>query len=392
MFLMQVLISLGLIAILWQRLKNSRRQQTFRRNNACCDAPTTPQFDRILGLDLMLRDSRSMKEGRLLADLGSRFEDVGYTHSTIIAGRHCTFTIEPENLKAIFADKFNDFDVGWIRRRAFAPAFGETVITANGPKWHQQRTKLRPAFGRQQFSDYKFFEHDVQSLIESMPADGSPVDMAPLFHVHALNLAARLLFDEPVASFKEEFANSSKRFLDALHIVQLTSLARIRSGRLLLLKPCGRSYKAACEILHEYGDAFVRKALESKRSGKVHGAASSEKPQQRYIFLQELARDIDDPIELRNHLLSMLLVGSETTASLLINCLSILSTKQDLWSRMRNEILCMGSLKYEGIKDSTLLNQVMKEGWHASFLCIYTDSHKHSAPTLPCFTAHWTFI
>ena len=274
------------------------------------------------------------------------------------------FTIEPQNFKAIFADKFEDFDVGWQRLRAFGPTLGQVLITTDGARWRHQRSLLRPVFTRRQISDYRFFQQDIDTLITKIPRDGSTINLAPLFHTHAVNLATKLLFDEPMSTLNPEFHSKPERFVDAVRETNRGMEMRLRTGRLLSLMPRDHPYETAKDILHEYADAFVRKAVGYRKSWEQGGAESNEKGEDRYVFLRELAKESDDPLQLRNHMLGMFLVGSESTASFLTSSLSVLSNRQDLWAKMRSEVLNMGDAEpsYERIKTLTTLNYVMNEG------------------------------
>ena len=361
------MISLAFVAacltlvIFYQQSVRYIKHRSFRLKHQCYPAPRFPQYERLIGIDLMLENLKAWKASRLLDQLRSRFQRVGNTYRATIAGNRMIFTVEPENIRAIFADQFNNFDSGWVRRRAFAPAIGDVLITADGPRWHQQRAMLRPAFNKQQFSDFQFYERDIDDLIRRIPNDGSTIDLASLFPIHALTVASRLLFDEPMATLNPEFATSSTRFIEAFNRVNKGNEARIRMGRLLPFVPRDREFEAGCNVIHQYGDVFVQKAL-SYRNAWLDKTDSEDGTEDRYVFLRELAKEIDNPLELRNHLLGMLLVGSETTANLLTGCLSLLSSRPDLWERLRKEAIDLGVPSSEGVKSFTSLSYVINEG------------------------------
>ena len=188
--------------------------------------------------------------------------------------------------------------------------------------------------------------------------------MAPLFHTHALTLASRLLFGEPIASLNPDFSHASQRFIDAARETNRGIELRFRVGRFLPLMPRDQQYEKAKEILHEYTNVFVQKALKHRASWEAKAEKSNDDSKGRYVFLHELSKESDDPVYLRNHLLSMLLVGSETTASLLTGCLSLLSKNPDLWAGMRSEILEMGDPhpNYDRVKALKSLTYLINEG------------------------------
>ena len=291
-----------------------------------------------------------------------RFQQAGNTYSATVAGNRAIFTIEPENIKAVFADRFDDFDAGWLRRRTFAPTFGDVLITADGARWRHLRAMLRPAFNKQQFSDYQFFQTDIEHLISRIPNDGSTTDVAPLFYAHALTLASRLLFDEPMASLNPEFAESSERFIKAFAQVNEGLERRVRWGKLLPLQPRDYSFEAGCKVVHEYADSFVQKALSYRKLWKLSGATLEDRKQNQYIFLRELAKDLADPLELRNQLLGMLLAGSETSASLLTGCVGLLSSRPEMWEELRKEALDIRIPSPESVTAFKALKNLIKEG------------------------------
>ena len=335
------------------------RHRKFQRLHQCLPARRLPQREHLLGLDLLLENLRCWKAGTLLNQMQSRFRRAGNTYSATIAAQKYIFTIEPDNIKAVFADRFNDFDAGWLRRRSFAPAIGDVLITADGPRWRHQRAMLRPAFNKQQFSDYGFFKDDIDGLVACIPFDGSTVNLAPLFHVHALTLASRLLFDEPIGSLNPEFTESSDRFLTAFAQVNKGLERRLRLGRFLPLQPRDYSYEAGCKVVHEYADSFVNRALEYR---KVWESQSFDATGGRYVFLREVAKEISDPTELRNHLLGMLLVGSQTSPNLLTGCLGLLSNRPEVWNKLREEALDIQTLSSETVSAFKSLRNLINEG------------------------------
>ena len=378
-----VVACLVLVLVCEQSLLHIKRLR-FQKQHQCFPAPKYPQYRLLWGLDLMVRNYKSWKAGRLLDQMRSNFQLAGNTYSATIAGNTTVLTIDPENIKAIFADRFNDFDAGWLRRRAFAPSIGDVLITADGARWHQQRAMLRPAFHKQQFSDFAFHERDIDSLIRMIPMDGSTIDLAPLFHIHALIITSRLLFDEPMASLNEGFSSSSTRFIQAFDSVNKGNQRRFQLGRFLPLLARDRTYEAACNFLHEYSDVFVQKALAFRKSWALNGMTGvngDEKTKDRYIFLQEIAKEIDDPTEMRNHLLGMLLVGSETTASLLTSCLSLLSTRPHLWASLHREAIELGVPNRENVHSFASLSHVINEGMLCSWK-VYAVLTLFSAPPL----------
>ncbi|KAF2201918.1 cytochrome P450 [Delitschia confertaspora ATCC 74209] len=60
---------------------------------------------------------------------------------------------------------------------------------------------------------------------------------------------------------------------------------------------------------------------------------SSESNSAKYIFLDEAAKETQDPIQLRSVALDILLAGRDTTASLLGNAFYLLSQRPEIWNK-----------------------------------------------------------
>ena len=356
-------ICLPTFYFVYQFLSRHLQRHRFRHVHGCLPAPRLPQVESLVGLDTVLENLRALRGKCLLNIMKSRFTKAGNTYSATIAGNSMICTIEPENVKAVLAAQFDDFEIGWLRRQAMAPFLGEFIITSDGDNWHRYRTMLRPAFARRQITNYATFAHETDNLISRIPQDGSTVDLSPLFYRLALALGTKLLFDETMSSLKPGFEKATDEFVKAFQDVNSGIELRLRLGRLIPLMPRNHEFEASIAKVHEYGDAFVEKA--SKYQKRDQEDEKDEKSsEERYVFLREIAEDIRDPVRLRDHLLGLLIVGSETTAGLLTNCLSILKDRRDLWAKMRAEVLQMEDQEpnYEQVRNLTLLNWVVNEG------------------------------
>lgn len=108
--------------------------------------------------------------------------------STVIA------TIEPEIVKTILATKFGDFSLGKRREEVFIPIFGHGIFSTNGAAWEKSRAMVRPNFTRQQVADLDMFEVHVSHLLDSVPRDGSSIDLQDLFFGLTMDSATEFLF------------------------------------------------------------------------------------------------------------------------------------------------------------------------------------------------------
>ena len=106
--------------------------------------------------------------------------------------------------------------------------------------------------------------------------------------------------------------------------------------------------------------------LAVKHQLKEKGPATDKK--EKYIFLEALAEEVRDPVELRSQLLNILLAGRDTTASLLGWTFRLLAEHPDMYERLRSKVLAdFGSydqpkaMTFAGLKNCQLLQWVLNE-------------------------------
>ncbi|KAJ5118420.1 hypothetical protein N7526_010057 [Penicillium atrosanguineum] len=136
---------------------------------------------------------------------------------------------------------------------------------------------------------------------------------------------------ETTGVLEKSAVRSAQGFADAFTTAQDYLAARSRAqGLYWLVNP--KKFREANSQVHEVVDHYVNVALESKRN-------PDKKQDDRYIFLQALAADTDDPKMLRDNMLNILLAGRDTTASLLSSTFFYLSRHPAVFTRLRREIV-----------------------------------------------------
>ena len=115
--------------------------ERFKKANGCEPIRKIPQRDRILGLEFLKTQIRALKAKRNLETVRQRYLDHGKTFSLSLLGQTYINTIEPENIKAVLATKFNNFGVG-NRLSAWGQMLGAGIFTTDGPQWEHSRVGL----------------------------------------------------------------------------------------------------------------------------------------------------------------------------------------------------------------------------------------------------------
>lgn len=342
-----------------------------------CKIPPTRPYKYPGGLDLIARVSKADQAHTI----PTYFEDINFkelpgvtTHRAYIFGDLLLFTIHPENIQALLAKQFNDFELGPTRRGNFWPFLGSGIFTADGQEWSHARALLRPQFARNLVADLELEEKHVLDLLKHMPTTSNgwteKVNLQPLFFRLTLDSATEFLFGESVHSqltalpgmTSEKVSNPtgldlievSKAFDRATHM--LGKRARFAENY-WLYHP--RQFTEDCKLIHKFADFFVQRALSSGLEKADTG---------RYVFLHELAKATRDPIQLRSQLLNIFLAGRDTTAGLLGWVFWILARHPEIFEKLRGEVLSdfgtydrPRNITFEGMKSCTYLQHVLSE-------------------------------
>jgi cytochrome P450 len=339
-------------------------RRKFIRENDCKPPPPLPQSERILGLGILLENARNSREKRFLRAIYERFNRMGVTTFTAsVAGESFISTIEPENIKHVLALQFKDFDIGYKRHRAFYPLLGNGIFTTDGALWEHSRAIVRPNFTRNQLADLDTFETHIKHLIAHVPKDGSTVDLQELFFRLTLDSATEFLFGHSVGSLVPGGSSEGRSFAEAFNYSQWALTQRVRLGKLWFTYR-DKKFTQSCKVVHEFADRFVQRALEYRKSLDPEKAlGSKDETRERYIFLNELAKQTDNPKEIRDQLLNILLAGRDTTASLLSNTFNVISKMPDVWSKLREEVSKLEGRRpsYEELRNMKYVKYVLNE-------------------------------
>jgi cytochrome P450 len=332
--------------------------------------PPRPGSSGFLGLPAFFRLTKAVREKRWIDYLSDEYAVHGTTYQQTFLSKYLITTIEPENIKAILATQFKDFCLG-TRHQQFYPLMGDGIFTLDGAGWSHARGLLRPQFTRDQVADLSMLDDHISHLVDLIPKDRTSFDIQRLFFLLTLDSATHFLFGESVGCMlppsqttgvlEKSAVGSAQGFADAFGLAQDYLASRSRAqGLYWLVNP--KEFQEANAKVHEVVDHYVNLALESKRN--------PEKGDGRYIFLQALAADTDDPKMLRDNMLNILLAGRDTTASLLSSTFFYLSRHQNVWNRLRREIVELfgdaknprAEMSQAKLKDIPYLRYVLNEG------------------------------
>lgn len=188
----------------------------------------------------------------------------------------------------------------------------------------------------------------MQDLMRVLPVNDKGwtdvVDIQPLFFRLTLDSATEFLFGESVesqlssqpgyVSSKPPMAVSEKDFAVSFDRAQATLAKGARMGDKYWLAQ-DKEFKEHCNRCHKFIDHYVQLALSKEKSSAQKTSYGKEK----YVFLDAIAESTRDPIMLRDQMLSILLAGRDTTASLLSFVFMVFTQQPEIYAKLRTIVL-----------------------------------------------------
>lgn len=240
-------------------------------------------------------------------------------------------TRDEEIIKTVLSTRFKDYSLHEERKKALNPLLGNGIFSSDGTSWAHSRALLRPQFTRSQLMDLSMLESHVSCLINLIP-DGQELDLQELLLRFTMDMATDFLFGESTNSLladQDGYHSKLEGFAESVQYAQDRMAIHIALGKWALLKPDPK-FQHHVRVVHKFVDELVQKALQG------NGSDCKTQP---YVLLRALVEDVKDPIQIRDEVLNILIAGRDTTASLISNIFFMLSTRPQLWSMLRNEVL-----------------------------------------------------
>jgi cytochrome P450 len=220
---------------------------------------------------------------------------------------------DAEHIHTVLTQHGRGFAKGKDARLA-APLLGRGLLLSEGEPWRRQRRLVRPAFRAEQLQRYADVMSRVAEGVLARWADGQIFDLDEGMSHIALRVAIGSFFGAEAEDALPEITahvQTARRFI----IDRFRSLIRLPVSWPL---PTHRTFRAAVQGLGQVIDRFVH----ARRASGAHAED----------LLGRLLRDLDDPespmdqTELRDHAISFLIAGSETTAATMAFAWYLLAT------------------------------------------------------------------
>ena len=326
----------------WQLTTGASRRRIIAKQG-CKPIKTTNEwdpFDRsIFGWRSVIEKVAAARSHKLLSWSQKRHQRYGNTLTTKYLTMNMISTIEPENLKSILATDFESWALPDARKYAFDPLMGSGIFTTDGPAWRHSRQLLKPNFDRSQVGNLTMLETHVRHLINAIPRDGSTIDLQELFFELTIDSATEMLFGESTNSLVENHAapKSGSRAFAECYDRALEQIGKVSiHGRLGALLLRGSNFRDDVKVVHGLIDKYIQSgfAVRNSESKDVEDTETGD----RYIFLNELVKNGEDPMRIRSELMNVLVAGRDTTASLLSSTWFVLARRPDIWAKLRTEV------------------------------------------------------
>ncbi|KAL3256876.1 hypothetical protein ABHI18_007262 [Aspergillus niger] len=345
--------TLTIIALLWPlllqviyRAFRAISSQRFRLLHGCQSAPKGRRLGLPFGIDHLAILWQAARKNRFLEAVDLDFRSSGRT--TIIQrhlNRRTVMTCEPDNIRTILSLKSDDYNIA-SRKRSFGPLVSVGVLVTDGADWAHSRAITRRSFGRSQLANFEPLEQTLQDLVSLLPRDGGTVDLQPLFLRYTLDTASELQLGQSIHSLRQMAASDEKptkvdEFREALRYAE-KAVARRHQFGILRYFFLDRRTRESYRICQSFVDQLVEEALQqkAKRDSKKSSLASesSRASSRPYVPLYEWLEQTTDRWRLRSEVMTMLLTGGDTTASLLSNLFSMLARHPTVWQKLQAEI------------------------------------------------------
>ncbi|CBX99718.1 similar to cytochrome P450 alkane hydroxylase [Plenodomus lingam JN3] len=363
--LLVILTGAALSYLIYTRITLYRARQRFKKEHNCQPCTSVFHKDPILGLDAMRVMAYNSKHHITLQENKRRFEKYGNTFHNRIINTPLIATCEPENIKTMLSLRFKDYSFEH-RQAGLGPLLGHGIFNAQGERWANSRQLLRPNFARDQVADLDAFERHFKLMMKHIPRDGTTVDLQDLFFMLTIDSATEFLFNHSTNTLRmagnDDAHNEDVIFSKAFNFAQFDITKRMRLGPLDRFRS-NEEGERAIKICHEYIDKFVEDALRFRKELDGEKKAGGEAKDEKYYFIQEVAKQTTDKKRIREELINILLAGRDTTASLLSNMFFELARRPEIWAKLREEVESLGGERpsYEQLRGLKYLKWCLNE-------------------------------
>jgi cytochrome P450 len=348
LYALPALVILQVVSVKFKRSKNAREAR-----QRGCEPPPTARNRGFFGLMTLVERVRATKNGWGPVWMHQAINEIGKDVHTVRApvfDYELLITRDVENAKAIFATNSQDFDIGLHREKTFKYLLGLGIMTGQGDKWKHSRALIHPQFSRDNIADLTMLQRHVDALVRRLRVadDGwtAKVDLSLMFQDFTLDTGTEFILGQSVHMQDPEARaklamNWDKNAPELATFGTHLDGAKYMLGRRGALAKYGwllrdNKYPQHVKAVQTFVDYFVEERLRRNDDEKAVQTASGKT---KFVLLEELAKETKDPLELRSELLNILYASRNTTAALSGWVFYFLVRHQQVFDRLRKEVL-----------------------------------------------------
>ncbi|KAH8923674.1 cytochrome P450 [Atractiella rhizophila] len=294
-------------------------------------------------------------------------------------GKDIIFTEDPELVKHVLTGPgWTNFPKGERFQGIFNDFLGVGIFNSDGAQWKHHRSLTRPFFSKDEISNIETFDKHASIMINivkklrshpqktraSFPAQiavgkSAAIDIQDLVGRFTLDSATEFLFGTPVDSLYEVdstlFSQESKEkkinagdFFRAFNEVQEKTQRRLQADPFWKVAELVHNpIKAEMKHISPLVDSIIESALKSPAT--ISADQEKKGDLKSTVFLNHLIAVTQDPKEIRDELLNVLLAARDTTHSLIISTIYEMSRNVVIWKKLRDEVIAAFPFKAEPV-------------------------------------------
>jgi cytochrome P450 len=208
------------------------------------------------------------------------------------------------------------------------------IFTQTGPAWSKSRALLRPSFDRASVADLDrleiFFARMRQRIEDTISQGDRCMNIQTMYQKLTMDSSSDFLLGNAVGALANDVNDETlaQTFEGAFDVAQSVIAIRWALSNLYwVYNP--PAFRAACSVVHTQVQRYVARALKLRAEGTT---------KKRYVFMEALAESTQDPHVLQDQVLSVLLAGRDTTASLLSWTTLCLSRHPEVQMKLRKAV------------------------------------------------------
>jgi cytochrome P450 len=205
-------------------------------------------------------------------------------------------------------------------------------------------------------------EEHVSQLLRLIPSSGETVDLQELFYRFTMDSSTEFLFGESTGTLLEAHNGSGSEFARSFKYALHRVSEGMRLGPMHRFRKTDPKAEEANRFCRNYVSKYVDQALEYRKKLADEGELGGRK---RRTFLMGLAMATDDREKMCDELISLLLAGRDTTASLIGSVIFCLSRNASQWKKVRNEVQSVFGDRlptYEELRSLQYVKHCINEG------------------------------